>query len=160
MAFWPDICVELTAKYAQALEAGRFTECWLLSPAGRIAVFLVVEAIVRAYTASELCAVTSRLEAMAQVSAPPAVSASVGHPSLLAVSHPAGSHGAVSGSYRAVSVPTPPTQATSLGSVSGNAFGSVSGSAPAAPRIPPPLPAKFSGVTSDTPRQCLTDYTT
>jgi hypothetical protein len=104
LSLWPDICAELSAKYAPALEAGRFPERWLLSPAGRTAIFLVVEELVQAYKASELCAVTSRLRAMVQVSAPPAVSVPVGHPG----SHQAVSQGADSPGVAVPVLPLPP----------------------------------------------------
>jgi hypothetical protein len=117
------------------LEAGRYPEHWLLSPAGQTAVLLVVEAAVRAYIGSELCAVTSRLKAMAQASAPPAVSLPVRHPE----SHQADSHGAVGGNVPAVPVLALPP--TSLGSVAGSVFGSV----PAVARSSPPLPANLLG---------------
>jgi hypothetical protein len=51
LALWPDICAELSAKYAQTLEAGRFPESWLLSRAGRTAALLVAEEFVRATSA-------------------------------------------------------------------------------------------------------------
>jgi Retrotransposon gag protein len=137
-SLWPDICAELSAKYAPALEAGRFPEHWLLSPAGRTAVYLVVEALVQAYKASELCAVTSRLRAMVQVSAPPAVSVPVGHPG----SHHAAFQGADS---HGVAVPVLTLPPTTLGSDAGSVLGSV----PAVARRSSRLPAQFTGVTSD-----------
>jgi Retrotransposon gag protein len=93
---------------------------------------------VQAYKASELCAVTSRLRAMVQVSAPPAVSVPVDHPG----SHQAVSQGADSPGAAVPVLRLPPT---SLGSVAGSVLGSV----PAVARSSPPLPAKFTGVTSD-----------
>jgi hypothetical protein len=116
-SLWPDICAELSAKYSPALEAGRFSERWLLSPAGQTALLLVVEAMVGAFLGSELRAVISRLQAMVQVSAPPAVSVPVGHPgSHQAVSQGAAPHG--------VAVPVLTLPPTTLGSDAGSVLGS------------------------------------